>query len=68
MATTASQDGAGIKSIRRRARLHASLTGRTAEQVLELALTQERAGQERARQAEQASPPGRRVATPIGGL
>jgi hypothetical protein len=45
-------DSTGIKSIRWRARLHASLAGRTAEQVLELALTQERAGQERARQAE----------------
>ena len=64
MATTASQDGAGIKSIRRRARLHASLTGRTAEQVLELALTLERAGQERARQAE----PGGKHHPPAGGL
>jgi hypothetical protein len=36
-------DSAGVKDIRRRARLHAGLAGRTAEQVLELALTQERA-------------------------
>ena len=56
-------DRAGIKSIRRRARLHASLTGRTAEQVLEIALTQERAAQER--QAKQAPPPpSATVATP----
>ena len=52
-------DGAGIKSIRRRARLHARLTGRTVEQVLELALTQERAAQ-----AKQAAPPSATVATP----
>jgi hypothetical protein len=45
------RDSSDIKSIRWMAQNHASLTGQTAEQVLELALTQERAAQKRAQRA-----------------